>query len=245
MPPSKWRGHWKGRPRRGPMAHLGRGGSALRGRTVRPPDPMLRLNVCGRPARPAFVSSPARRLAAASRCRMTAQLQPQPVAAAAGAEVSPVFAKHSVCLVLDYGSQYTQLIARRVRDNGVLSMLLPGDAPLVRPLVWGAWRAGSGGICRIRHGQCMYRGTWGWNSVMCAHGLVGWEYDGLWERHACSCGGEWGLTRGGARGRGVSGAPDRGAGGTCNPMGPRAPERRTARRDHSASTPLPRTASVA
>jgi hypothetical protein len=39
---------------------------------------------------------------------------------------------HSVCLVLDFGSQYTQLIARRVRENGVYSMLLPGDATLVR-----------------------------------------------------------------------------------------------------------------
>ena len=39
---------------------------------------------------------------------------------------------HSVCLVLDYGSQYTQLIARRVREIGVYSMLLPGDISLVR-----------------------------------------------------------------------------------------------------------------
>lgn len=38
---------------------------------------------------------------------------------------------HSVCLVLDYGSQYTQLIARRIRENGVYSMLMPGDATLV------------------------------------------------------------------------------------------------------------------
>ncbi len=40
--------------------------------------------------------------------------------------------KHAVCLVLDYSSQYTQLIARRVRENGVYSMLLPGDVTLVR-----------------------------------------------------------------------------------------------------------------
>lgn len=45
--------------------------------------------------------------------------------------INGVFSKHSVCLVLDYGSQYTQLIARRVRENGVLSMLLPGDVTLV------------------------------------------------------------------------------------------------------------------
>ena len=43
-----------------------------------------------------------------------------------------IHAVHSVCLVLDYGSQYTQLIARRVRENNVCSLLLPGDATLVR-----------------------------------------------------------------------------------------------------------------
>jgi GMP synthase (glutamine-hydrolysing) len=42
-----------------------------------------------------------------------------------------VFSRHSVALVLDYGSQYTQLIARRIRENGVLSMLLPGDVDMV------------------------------------------------------------------------------------------------------------------
>ena len=39
--------------------------------------------------------------------------------------------QHTICMVLDYGSQYTQLIARRVRENGVCSLLLPGDVPLV------------------------------------------------------------------------------------------------------------------
>jgi hypothetical protein len=43
--------------------------------------------------------------------------------------------QHSICLVLDYGSQYTQLIARRVRENGVYSMLVPGDVTLVRGFV--------------------------------------------------------------------------------------------------------------
>ncbi len=47
-------------------------------------------------------------------------------------KATSVFSNHAVCLVLDYGSQYTQLIARRIRDNGVLSMLLPGDVSLVR-----------------------------------------------------------------------------------------------------------------
>ncbi|CAL5221810.1 g4066 [Coccomyxa viridis] len=40
--------------------------------------------------------------------------------------------QHSICMVLDYGSQYTQLIARRVRENNVCSLLLPGDATLER-----------------------------------------------------------------------------------------------------------------
>lgn len=38
---------------------------------------------------------------------------------------------HSTVLVLDFGSQYTQLITRRVREMGVLSHLLPGDASMV------------------------------------------------------------------------------------------------------------------
>ncbi len=39
--------------------------------------------------------------------------------------VSPV-------LILDYGSQYTQLIARRIREMGIYSFILPGDASLSR-----------------------------------------------------------------------------------------------------------------
>lgn len=46
-------------------------------------------------------------------------------------ETNSIFQRHAVCCVLDYGSQYTQLIARRVRENGVLSVLLPGDASMV------------------------------------------------------------------------------------------------------------------
>lgn len=37
-------------------------------------------------------------------------------------------------LVLDYGSQTTQLISRRIRDLGVYSEVLPGDEPLLRSL---------------------------------------------------------------------------------------------------------------
>lgn len=39
---------------------------------------------------------------------------------------------HSTVLILDYGSQYTQLIARRVRELGVYSVILPGDLSLKR-----------------------------------------------------------------------------------------------------------------
>jgi GMP synthase (glutamine-hydrolysing) len=35
-------------------------------------------------------------------------------------------------LVLDYGSQYTQLIARRVREANVFSLILPYNAKLKR-----------------------------------------------------------------------------------------------------------------
>jgi hypothetical protein len=38
---------------------------------------------------------------------------------------------HNVVLVLDYGSQYTQLICRRIREIGVFSMMFPGDASMV------------------------------------------------------------------------------------------------------------------
>jgi GMP synthase (glutamine-hydrolysing) len=37
---------------------------------------------------------------------------------------------HSTVIILDYGSQYTQLIARRVRELGIYSRVLAGDATL-------------------------------------------------------------------------------------------------------------------
>ncbi len=37
---------------------------------------------------------------------------------------------HSTVLILDYGSQYTQLITRRVRELGIFSRILPGDVSL-------------------------------------------------------------------------------------------------------------------
>jgi GMP synthase (glutamine-hydrolysing) len=39
---------------------------------------------------------------------------------------------HSTVVIIDYGSQYTQLITRRVRELGIFSVILPGDASLAR-----------------------------------------------------------------------------------------------------------------
>src|SRR5262245_49956035 len=37
--------------------------------------------------------------------------------------------QHDTVVILDYGSQYTQLIARRVRELGVYCEILPHNAP--------------------------------------------------------------------------------------------------------------------
>lgn len=39
---------------------------------------------------------------------------------------------HSAVVVLDYGSQYTQLICRRIRELSIYSVMLPGDVSMVR-----------------------------------------------------------------------------------------------------------------
>src|SRR5690606_7216368 len=43
---------------------------------------------------------------------------------------APPGAGHETVVVLDFGSQYTQLIARRVREQHVYCRILPCDAPL-------------------------------------------------------------------------------------------------------------------
>ena len=38
--------------------------------------------------------------------------------------------QHEMILILDFGGQYKQLIARRVRELGVLSEIIPGDTDI-------------------------------------------------------------------------------------------------------------------
>jgi GMP synthase (glutamine-hydrolysing) len=47
-------------------------------------------------------------------------------------ELAPPRAAREEVLVLDYGGQYSQLIARRIRECGVFAELLPSDTPLQR-----------------------------------------------------------------------------------------------------------------
>ncbi len=67
------------------------------------------------------------------------QRQQQQQQAEMAEHVEGLAGEHQTVLVLDYGSQYTQLIARRIREFSLFSILFPGDASLVRPRVRPAW----------------------------------------------------------------------------------------------------------
>ena len=57
-----------------------------------------------------------------------------PAKAAQKAPEMPVKKTHDTVVILDFGSQVTQLIARRVREIGVYSVLLPFNAPMAEIL---------------------------------------------------------------------------------------------------------------
>src|SRR4051812_5439297 len=57
-----------------------------------------------------------------------------PAKAAQKAPEMPVKKIHDTVVILDFGSQVTQLIARRVREIGVYSVLLPFNAPMAEIL---------------------------------------------------------------------------------------------------------------
>jgi GMP synthase (glutamine-hydrolysing) len=54
----------------------------------------------------------------------------QETVASGGPAAPEVVGRHETVLILDYGSQFTQLIARRVRENGVYSEVQPCSLPL-------------------------------------------------------------------------------------------------------------------
>lgn len=116
----------------------------LRRLTRQSPDPSCAFAARGRcapgvrqlPRSAAFVS--AARPATANRCRASASsTMPAPENGHANGVHAPrrsLHDDHSLVLVLDYGSQYTQLICRRIRELNIFSMMLPGDAGMVSAL---------------------------------------------------------------------------------------------------------------
>lgn len=77
-------------------------------------------------------SSPPQRRSRSAAFTHRHEMSPNP-AKKARRESGPATGPDTV-VVLDYGSQYTQLITRRVRELGVFSCLLPGDVDMVRRL---------------------------------------------------------------------------------------------------------------
>lgn len=67
--------------------------------------------------------------------------------------------EHNVVLVLDYGSQYTQLICRRIREIGVFSMMFPGDASMVGFVYWSSshQHLPCEIVSRVQHGCLLLR----------------------------------------------------------------------------------------